>query len=135
MSGIHGFEATDRERDQIAGQRGRDFESHRLHAIGLVGFRLHRRVRKRHVFLWHVQSHLPRHLEAGFIEARKGAARVGGLELAVDVPVAIFLELENTGAAIAADLALIGDVQRTVTGELAIEREAGKLIARYGFRG
>ena len=46
---------------------------------------------------------------------------------------AVFLQLENTRAAVAADLALIDDVQNALAGNRAIERESEELIAaRHG---
>src|SRR5579862_4733020 len=83
-----------------------------------------------------MQGQLPRHLEAWLIETRKSAAGVGRLELAVNVPLAVFLQLENTGTAVAADLALIGDVQNAPAGNRAIEGQADELVAaRYRLRG
>ena len=87
-----------------------------------------------------VDGNLPRRLEIGLIEAGKGAARVDAFELREEVRLFAVEPLEDAGAALLADLALVDDVDaRLAGGEDFGGAQADKIVvARFdggGLRG
>ena len=110
LARVHEIEGADRDGDQVAGQRAGGREDHFLHAVGLVGFGDGRGVGDGGVILRDVNGDLPGRLEIGLIEAGKGAAGVDAFELSEEVGLFAVEPLEDAGAALLADLALVDDV-------------------------
>ena len=116
LARVDEIEGAYRDGDQIAGQRAGGREDHLLHAVGLVGFGDGRGIGDGGVIFRDVDRNLPGRFEIGLIEAGKGAARVDAFELGEEVRLFAVEPLEDAGAALLADLALVDDVDARCAG-------------------
>src|SRR5262249_47742545 len=130
LAGVDDLEGTDGEGDEVARERLRGRELHRLPAVlrrGLAGLG---RVREDELILRGLDRDRPRRLEAGLVEAGERAARVGRLELGEDVPVAALFLAIGALAVARRELAVVGHAHLPrARRERLAEAEADELLS------
>src|ERR1022692_3625823 len=126
VDNVHG---SNRDRHQIAGEWLGFGKFHGLHAARNRLFREHRGVGKCAIVAGNVERSLPGNLVTGLVKTWESASRRNLFELGVDVPGIAVFDLENSGLVLAADFALIVDVQlRRARTDRMVERKANQVL-------